>query len=271
MPVVYPNWTLGEKETLLRNLGTMSYKDLAVLLPGRTVHAVKRRADLCGFVRDNAKQSRLARLRIARNDGFFAMPTDLSAYWAGFLAADGCVVTSPRHEVRLKLSNVDSVHVDQFCKDTGWSGTPYLSADSFYGVTVSGAKPWTQDLWQVWNIGPRKTWNLDAPRRLSPEFIPSYIAGYIDGDGCVFAREGTERQRIKVAGTKLLLEWIGAWVKSISGYAQGRIAYENGCCNMTFSDCSIPYVWDCVKKHSIPLLYRKWAKLIEKETWNGEG
>lgn len=134
------------------------------------------------------------------DEDFFSRNNEESFYWAGFIAADGCV----RKEKILKiaLANKDIDHLHQFNKAIQstypvkrWEHSCELSFCNYKIV---------KDL-KRFNIVARKTHIYTFPEWLKgEEGINHFIRGYIDGDGS-FSRYKKQRT-FSVRGTKAFLE-----------------------------------------------------------------
>lgn len=115
------------------------------------------------------------------NDNAFSTYTEESAYWAGFIAADGCV--DKLNRLRIYLGIVDTGHLYKFKN--------FLSAQhkvsenhqrkrcSFELTNVSLVR----DLDKLYSIRPLKSYDLEYPLQMPRKFDRHFIRGYWDGDG----------------------------------------------------------------------------------------
>jgi len=136
-----------------------------------------------------------------------------NTYWAGFIAADGNIGDF-RDRVRIKLIASDSSHLEAFKKNCG-SNNPILEVHNglkkYVTLEICGVPQWRYDLQKNFHITPRKSLTLLPPRHLSREHSLAFIAGYIDGDGCIFKEKpptGHLRLGVQVTGTYEMLGWI---------------------------------------------------------------
>lgn len=266
MPIFYPVWTNTEKQIVVESMSKLSYRKICDLLPGRTLNSIKQRATLLGLHRDRHVMCHLGQKKIGVNEEFFERKTLTSAYWAGFIAADGCVLNNPRFEVRLWVHEKDRIHIERFVADTGYHGQIKLrKGESVIGVTVSGVEKWVVALQKIYSIGPKKTWFLVAPNLEVPEeleFVLAYIRGYIDGDGCWAtsqSRGGKRRLHLVLVGTQAILVWI---VKMLSLIVGSQIIREprlnKGCFKYTLSGKLAEQVAEVLSSLIVPRLDRKW-------------
>lgn len=248
-----PQWSGEEKDILAANINKISFKEITELLPGRTIDAVKRRADMLGLQRTG----RHFPWRMI-NESFFSAGGNLAAYWAGFIAADGCIVTEPRREVRLKLHVRDIEHVKNFIAVTGYDGTLKQSGD-FCGITLCAADRWIHDLQYRYRIGPRKTKTLEPPLSLDHTESLAYSIGYIDGDGCWHRDRCNGRLHLIVVGTEATLQWFND-IWSVSGATVGNTSSRlvKGIYRRSWSGSHAESIAKLLSTIDVPFLKRKW-------------
>lgn len=148
------------------------------------------------------------------NEDFFANPNPTSSYWAGFIAADGCVyLGGDRHKLTIALKSTDEQHLRNLQSSIGAGsiqrGTSYSKErdKTYYNARYSlYSEKICNDLESVFNIHSRKSLTLKPPNVLAREESLAFIAGYIDGDGS-YTNNGP-RPVLKIVGTKQILEWI---------------------------------------------------------------
>ncbi len=125
-------------------------------------------------------------------------------YWAGFIAADGCI-RSGSH-LNIGLAKKDSDHLEKLQKLAG--GAIYYSNKSTTW-SMHNAKIMVDFLSKL-NITPRKSKTLKPPVGMSQKQSCDFIRGYIDGDGCFTsnAQKWNIYPCISIVGTKEFLEWV---------------------------------------------------------------
>lgn len=113
------------------------------------------------------------------------------AYWAGFIAADGCVSKDGRLEVGLAI--VDKTHLQKLKKalrsehkiEEKLANNKYLSC-----YFRPRDREIVDDLYFSYNIRPAKSGTYSMPEwLLQHELLGHYLRGYIDGDGCLYCGE----------------------------------------------------------------------------------
>ena len=160
------------------------------------------------------------------NKTFFSEPTIASCYWAGFLAADGCIRRSD--SVSLRLSNKERYHIEAFKNVVEYSG-PIIEAPktNSCGVTVYAAQQWHYDLENNFNVVPNKSLTLKPPHGLigwGDEFEKAFVVGYIDGDGCIRYdnRDGILQLDV-FSGSGRLVRWAKERLETWFGLPDKRI------------------------------------------------
>lgn len=155
-----------------------------------------------------------AKLRYKYNEDYFATPNLENSYWAGFIAADGCVYHpggNKRNILSIQLQDRDVEHLESF-RDCLDSDRPVLRRSRFtrgkdrtYCRLLVTSNKICDDLLRVFNISQRKTMTLKPPM-LDEKNALAYIAGYIDGDGTYYSNRG--RLAIRIIGQTEILSWM---------------------------------------------------------------
>ncbi len=208
------------------------------------------------------------------NKNFFDKPNLLNSYWAGFIAADGCIIES-RNQLTIKLSVKDYDHLCRFCYDIEYMTRPrQYQAMSFNKlvryteINIANVPKLIDDLKNNFNIIPRKTFLLKPPSLLDNNLILSYIIGYIDGDGWIYRGQSFDKRSNKkynqlnlgVCGIYNMMKWIKSNIDPLCN-ANNNIVQCNG------SEKTWKYVIcgkkaqiliDKFKMINVPKLNRKW-------------
>ncbi len=155
------------------------------------------------------------------NDYFFTHPNILNSYWAGFIAADGCVYHREHCQstLTIKLSSKDYDQLEYFINDINYTGnikvftckndSKNLEFKSKFSekclISIRSSKM-CEDLQNNYNIIPRKSLILRAPNKLHIDYAIAFIIGYIDGDGCI--SHNYDFPSLSMLGTQDVLCWI---------------------------------------------------------------
>lgn len=196
------------------------------------------------------------------NDNYFSIPSEENSYWAGFIAADGCIMGN---KLSISLSSKDSDQLELFRKHTccessirfykNNTGKEYCNLSTYSSKVVN-------DLDNNFNITERKTFTLEPPNISKEDHIDYYIKGYIDGDGCVSLcnlKRGLNIN-IQITGTKCLLEWINKRFSQILGREAKSLRKRN---NTDVYSC----MYDCLSGRKLFSHFYKIDLGMERK-WN---
>jgi len=142
--------------------------------------------------------------RIFTNDNFFIKLNPVSAYWAGFIAADGTLYDREK-SVTISLNKRDVGHLYKFIKAVKTNAkVGYIKSNNSVHVGLY-SKPLFNSLVKL-GITPNKSLtitNVSLPKSLMAHFI----RGVFDGDGWVSGEKVTHIQ-FGIAGNKPFLQRI---------------------------------------------------------------
>lgn len=115
------------------------------------------------------------------NKDFFKYDNELSYYWAGFIAADGCILKNKYSNIlKIALSIKDIDHLEKFKNDIE-SNHPIKTYDSYCQIYIT-SNDFENDL-KRFNIVKNKTHIYTFPINLNQNLIHHFMRGYFDGDG----------------------------------------------------------------------------------------
>lgn len=131
---------------------------------------------------------------------FFSHWNSKMAYILGLIAADGCV-----HQNKLLLSLKDRDILEDISSAMGRK--PVYRRNGYYHLNFYSHQM-VSDLKKL-GIKPQKTFTLKPPFSISKQFVPHYIRGFFDGDGC-FAYHKTNANWLSVFTNASydILEWL---------------------------------------------------------------
>ena len=175
------------------------------------------------------KNNRRRCIRHTFDDSSFSNFTPENCYWAGFIAADGCI-NKTKTAVRVNLNIKDKLHLVKllkFTKDENISITEGIRVISFnkkeYTINhcyadINSVKI-VKDLCDNFNIVPAKSFILEPPNKIPDHLIRDYIRGYFDGDGSIYWNKSHKTVTFNIcSGSGNLLKWISNNIKDQVNY-----------------------------------------------------
>lgn len=217
------------------------------------------------------------------DDNFFETPDVLNCYWAGFIAADGCIkVCQKQNSLHIALSSKDFEHLQLFKNNIKFDGSiqnyfikkTYKNEEKIFEtskITITSQKI-SDDLYQNFNITPRKSLTLLPPNISEPNLVDAFICGYIDGDGsvCLYKhniRNVQDALSISIIGTYEVLTWIKERFTQILGKEFGSINKHHNSEKNTYVYCigqskGVREIFKHFYNLNVPKLKRKWTDEI---------
>lgn len=169
------------------------------------------------------------------DERFFAGPLNpCSAYWLGFLMADGGVY---RGELVVNLKRGDAEHLHRF-KAALSAGHPIQA----HGITASiriGSRALCADL-AVWGCLPAKSLTLQWPK-LDPDLEKHFVRGFFDGDGSISQSKKWWRMSFYGASTPFM-DALADWLErneirtTRPPASEGRVVHVRAASHQTFAD-----------------------------------
>lgn len=155
----------------------------------------------------------------------FDILTDESAYWIGFLMADGCVHSVRRtmlseRELSLSLGKIDEDHVESF-RSFLKSDYPIYPDRTQRGISITS--PGLCSALIRYGVVPRKSFTARAADVLA--LNRHFWRGVMDGDGCLWieAQKYTYSHFELVGASSVLMEQFAAYVRSVAPYWRGGV------------------------------------------------
>lgn len=173
----------------------------------------------------SARSCGCSRRSYVLDTAYFREPTIRNSYWAGFVAADGCLTRNGA--LKIALAAKDREHLNKFGTELSFAGpvrdglanTPN-GREVPYSYLVVWSREILLDLKRNFGLLERKTLTLLPPRWLPEPLAEAFIVGLIDGDGSIHTFDyGGKRPtlRLDVAGTLAMVSWVREWFQSWCG------------------------------------------------------
>ena len=216
-----------------------------------------------------------------KNDEFFAEPSYNNCYWAGFIAADGCIANPPTRQPYLVigLQRQDECLLEAFknrCEYTGpitqkeQNGQgKYINSISYSSfLSIRNCPKILKDLKDHFNIVSQKSLILKPPSLKDINLQLQFIIGLIDGDGHIGFNG--KNMKFELIGTKSLLEWVSQILFTLEDAKyKPMTVYSKKLEKCFYINCSHQRAYKLLKKlEAIPTPYRlarKWDKIKEYE------
>ena len=148
------------------------------------------------------------------NTNFFEVPDNINCYYAGLLAADGCI-SSTKYSRYLSLEPAirDSELVYRLRSALEYTGPIYEYQHRKTAALVVCSKSLIYDLEGNFNLSERKSLTLEPPNIKDEKMLSGYIRGYSDGDGSIIYNKYGNTWQYKIMGTNKILAWINSVFK----------------------------------------------------------
>lgn len=211
--------------------------------------------------------------KYSRNENYFSEPNIENCYWAGFIAADGCIFSSC---LRINLHIKDKSHLEVLKNSIEYTGPlidiigkpscTYHKKEAYYSSLLSiRSNKICDDLNKNFNITPRKSLTLQPPNLIDREHILSYIIGIIDGDGCLYFDKKRNGFSLQITGSSLIINWINNQFNNLGKISNHRISegVQTVMYSIVACRCVLSQLQNHILKHKIPVLDRKWDKIEE--------
>ena len=173
------------------------------------------------------------RLKYSLDVAVFDTRTPESAYWIGFLLADGCVTAPKRGQnmITVGLKTSDAAHLEKFKK--------FLKADypvRLYDQVAMFRFPsnYVVNALSEYGVVPRKSLVADVSQDLINN--RDFWRGMIDGDGCLSTnqyRNNPKYCRVTITGSRLVCENFVSFVNYNFNYVMSVRKYNHANCYAT--------------------------------------
>ena len=191
-------WKKEEIDFVLENHPKMSIKEMAKQL-GRSESSVENKRCKLGLKNER---------KYMFNINFFKTPlNEFSAYWLGFICADGYI--SSYKEVAIQLQKDDFEHLKKFNKClngnipiTFFEKKPRYIKEKFTGISYLCqirifSKEMVSDL-NLLGVYKNKSLDINFPELDNDYLIWCFIRGYFDGDGSIYYDKRSNQLRAKI-------------------------------------------------------------------------
>ena len=145
------------------------------------------------------------------NENFFqTINSEESAYWLGFLYADGAISLKDNN-IEISLQSSDVKHLEKFKKSLGFFEDKHIYCDNIRCRFYFRNKKMKEDLIRL-GCTPQKSLTLKFPSEdiVPNDYLFDFLRGYIDGDGSIMIGQNSKgeycKPRLNILGTKEFLQ-----------------------------------------------------------------
>ena len=162
------------------------------------------------------------------NDQFFETDGFEQGYYAGILAADGCIVGNNANAISWSVQRRDRVVLEQFKSALNYTGVirDYLSHGYPQSNLTITSSRLVNSLRDKYLLTPRKSLTLEPPEILDLDTRNGFVKGLIDGDGTIGVYNGNELS-MGICGTKPVVNFVLSEWERVTGESFSR-AYKSG-------------------------------------------
>jgi hypothetical protein len=204
------------------------------------------------------------------NHHAFDKLTLTSCYWAGYIAADGCIKdksnTYPNFQLNFHVNRRDRRQLSLIKCFLQANNPIYHYNDGSCELSINQLNHLANVLRVRFNITTRKSLTL-MPPLITNNFALAFIVGYIDGDGCI-RKDKYKHNILHLRGTQEVLKWICMiFDKLDSGnhYCTSKPRLHDGYWSYTISGHRAIRILNQLKSLDIPKMPRKWNKVKNEQ------
>lgn len=255
-------WTKEDDDLMIKYFSSKTIEELLNIFPNRSKSSIINRGYFLGLKCDYNLRKTERKYKYTVNHNFFSEYNINSCYWAGFISADGWVMTGNTSTLGIKLSIKDYDHLINFKKEIKTDSPLFIKEGISFGKKTKTcmisiySKQIISDLRENFNIIPCKTL-VNKPPKIDNDLNKlSFIIGLMDGDGTVY-KDKNGYMRIIFLGSYEILEWVKKTLVMFLGEIKSNVNKKGKIYSFSISnDLSLKLI-NIVKKNKIVYLKRK--------------
>jgi hypothetical protein len=213
-------WTDEEEQILINNGTQMTSSEILELLPNKTLQQLRDKMYKNGIKISQEAHSRSHRIYNI-NDEFFRSQSHNMSYILGLWWSDGSIAPSHTgylNEFNITLKDEEKL-LTEIRNEMGANIPLKIHKKTGSFVLKIFSRKICQDLITIGGC-QNKSKNLNWPK-IDDEFIPAFIRGYFDGDGCVHYKQKRWLGTTFSCGDKSFLNTLHKKIKSIDTTIKG--------------------------------------------------
>lgn len=199
-------WTEEEDKIIKDNYLNKSVKEIQIILPNRSYRTITLRAISLGI-------HKFARPSYRINEEFFEEINNESAYALGVVASDGNIIIRNTGSWNFKITSKDKDWLISI-RDLMGSDMHLKPATGQWGHLawdlIITRRKMVQDLMNL-GLTPKKSLIIRFPD-IAEEFVPDFMRGYHDGNGC-FSFSRNHKRIVLRSSVASSLEFLQGWIK----------------------------------------------------------
>lgn len=193
------------------------------------------------------------------NQDYFKTWSSNMAYILGLWYADGCIYGGKMFDITLHKK--DKYLLKQVAKELGYEGSLYDSVDKQATRINFSCKVIYDDIVNLG--GTERSLTVEFPE-IPKEYLPDFIRGYFDGDGCVMNLKNNRLNSAFTCGNKRFLESLLNILKENAGIEGG--SFDDSCSSLKFGKRDTIRLGNYIYKNNPELfLHRKKQKFFKEE------
>lgn len=262
-------WTTEQEQFLKDNCSKFNIYELEEQIQ-RSITSIRKKAYNLGLVWKEFTNDEIRQLhkRYLVNENFFKTWSNDMAYILGLWYADGHITKGGSQKsvyvFSIALHNDDSEILSQIMNKMN-STYKILQHSETVKCFKINSKTIYEDIVALGGC-ERKSLKLSFPKSIPDEFVPDFIRGYFDGDGCISYHSNMKAFRTTiVCGCKEFLEEFHNKLKILDSTLMGQISFQKndhtGIYHLTF------YKHDTLKFANI--IYKNPQSLYLKRKYDG--
>ena len=261
-------WTKQEVDNLIELLSQgLQFSEISKKI-NRTKNACSLKASKLGFQSWHIKKR-----KYEINESFWKDFNFLNCYYAGILAADGCLRLNNKKfkyagSLEWQVASKDRILLEAFKDISSYQGP---ISDGIYGGHRKSklyikCQTWNKDLFENFNIIPNKTFRVMPPHGLTDQQMFCWLIGYIDGDGCLTFNKIHKKLVLSITScSKELLDFIYEFLKERfplkikkSKECKPRKDKIGNYWTLGIYGIRATCLYSYLKQYNLPKLVRKW-------------
>lgn len=162
------------------------------------------------------------------NADFWNEDTPTTAYWAGFVMADGHVTDEGRLSITLHPQDrphlqmfLDALEADEICSisEKPCNGTLFPRVSLSSRAMSSGLSSWGLCTRKTYDVRPSQKWDIHPQ---------SFLRGLWDGDGSIYRTNRDGRWSAQIVGNSVLTSWVSDTLESLDIPTTSYTRYRRG-------------------------------------------